>query len=732
VLRDADERYSISGQMARMEHSIGRIYLGMDDGPEYRKQSGVVNQALMQLTAADGFELAFRAANRKLDAIRDEAIEKAGLGGTLHYEVAIDAREVVDEVLAALSDAWFGLKGSPHFTRGSADWDWQDEDPSIYPGHFIALSRYMFQPHPGPVPGELARRYGQALQRSMRRFVADLRKHLADDAAFRLAPVTDAVFRSPYGNDDEYAARTMAGVIMGFTPPITGALLNLLREWARDGRFWRLRGEAAVDPASLSTYASASQLVAGDLRDATGMRPMPQIIWRTARKPHRLGPAGAHAVDVEVGDILVLGLVSGTQQSLADGSGDGDRLMFGGVRSLTGPHPTHACPGFEAGMGAMVGTLAAMLSRQEQLRQGAGPFAYEMRGDVPVEEELQEVARAFMLDARGRLAGEGPFGRPGTIGHMSVRTARRAPKGLILAWGDSWLDFAQPLGDQNTDLVNCLTDLGYQVNDDTIDDDPFCNWKDWLMLATMADDIRANDLRAGFLAFVRARLGQKPRAVLLSGGGNDSVRTPLFNILNEKGTAAGAVNVPALERHVAGLLEHYKVIVDGINRVCQDAKVDPLPVLVHGYDNPLPFFKNFGVVPYNLVQFPWLQKPFIDRKYTDPGDPRRADVAVGARAMVEIMEELNRMLREDLVRAFPNVHYVKLTGTLQAYWKDQKEIGWSDNMHPNIKGFQALAAKVAEKIEAVAPQFVVPAAVQAGLPPVPPVPAAAAPAKPGE
>lgn len=713
VLLDADERYSISGQMARMEHSIGKIYLGMDDGPEYRKQSGDVNKALMKLTAAQGFDLAFKAANLKMDAIRDEAIEKAGLGGALHYDVAIDAREIVDEVLAALSDAWFGLEGSPHFTRGSADWDWKDEHPAIYPGHFIALSRYMFQPHPGAVPQELARRYGQALQRSMKRFVEDLRDQLAKDPSFPLAPVTDAVFGSPYGKDDEYAARTMAGVIMGFTPPITGALLNLLREWARDGRFWRLRAEAAVRPASTSTYASASKLVFADLREGTGMRPMPQIIWRTARKAHRLGPAGTNAVDVDVGDILVLGLVSGTQQSLADGTGDSDRLMFGGVRSLTAPHPTHACPGYEAGMGAMVGTIAAMLSRPEKLRQGAGPFAYEMRGDVPVEEELREAARTFALRAKTRLAGEGPFGHPGTIRHMSVRSVLRAPKGLILAWGDSWLDFAQPLDDQNTDLVNCLTDLGYQVNDNLVDGDPYCNWKDWLELSTMAESIRNDDLKASFLAFVRSRLGQKPRAVLLSGGGNDSVRTPLFNMLNEKGKAATVVNVPALKRHVAGLLDHYKLIVDGINRVCAKAKVAPLPVLVHGYDNPLPFFKNFGIVPYNLVQYPWLQKPFVERKYTDKNNPKRADVAAGAAAMAEIMEELNRMLREDLPRLFPNVHYVKLTGTLQAYWKDQKEIGWSDNMHPNTMGFQALAAKVAAAIESVAPQPVAPAAVQA-------------------
>lgn len=711
VLMDPQERYSIRGQMKRMEDSIGRIYLGMDDGEEYRRQSGEVNAALMKISAEDGFQVAFKAANDKMDAIRQEAEEKARKGLAPHYEAAFDGREIVDEVLASLCDAWFGLKGSPHFRRGSADWDWKDEDPAIYPGQFIALSRYMFQPHPGAVPEELARRYGKALARSMRDFLDDLRAERKKNPPPALAPVTQAVLESECGDDDEYASRTMAGIIMGFAPPITGALLNVLREWGREGRFWSLRARGG----GAASFDEAVAWIGGALHSAYSMRPMPQIIWRTARKSHRLG-TGAHAVDVAQGDVLVLGLVSGTQESLEFGGDDG-RLMFGGVRSLERPHPTHACPGHAAGMGAMVGALAAMLTRPEEMKPGEGPLTFEMRGlrsDIPqVGKPLVPLVVRYNIKLTEQLL-EGGIGRR-PIEYSGLREfAPRAQKGLLFAWGDSWLDYSVevwPVVLQDFDLVNALAELGYTINNGVVDRDAYCNWDKWGYITRMAAAVRADPGGSPFIKYLRENINRKPRAILLSGGGNDSVNEKLDTFLfpfrpgheYPDNDLTDVVNVPVLEAHVAGLLQAYQEVVAAIQNVYRTAGKPVPPIIVHGYDNPIPFYKGFLLDLGNGFQENWLQKPFLRRGYRSGNPNEPVDLRIAEPAMVRIIGELNRMLRDDLAGKVAGVHYVPLQGTLPRFWKDQSKAGWFDNMHPNEKGFRAVAAKIDAAIALVAP-----------------------------
>lgn len=387
------EHYSVCGQRERMKLSIGDISLGKDwakaDGDAYAVESAPVNGAIAKLDVQRVFQLSLDAAARKLDTILADAQQQARDAGATRYDMSFDARELVDEVLADLSEDWFGLE-APFFRRGSTDWNWKPSDPPLYPGHFTALSRYMFQPHPGKAPVELGQAYGRGLRAAMLQFVRAHRSAgtLPLDKRGQPAPVAAATFiHEQFGHDEDFIASTMVGVLMGFTPTIIGAVLNVLREWRRDGSFAQLRARCAGQ--AIASLPVARALLHAPMAAASQMRPMPQIGWRTARVAHRLGE-GPGAVDVQAGDIVVIAMVGGTQQSLADGQPDG-RLMFGGVREQAN-HPTHACPGYHQGIAAMLGTLAALVSRGEDIRHGVAPLTFEVRGTTGVVRQTGKTA----------------------------------------------------------------------------------------------------------------------------------------------------------------------------------------------------------------------------------------------------------------------------------------------------------------------------------------------------
>lgn len=700
VFLDKQERYSVSGQMERMRQSIGEISLGNDAGREYDDASIPINEAISQLDPQEVFDLARNAADRKICKILHEANKQAAEVGNAHHEVGFDAREVVDEVLADLCEAWFGLQGSDHFRRGSTDWAWTTDQPPLYPGHFTALSRYMFQPNPGATPVELGQSYGRSLRSAMLRFVQDHRSgnSIPRNPQGRDAPIAAATFNHRrFGSDDVFVARTMVGVLMGFTPTIIGAVLNVLREWHRDGTFWSLRTRCATTP--IGDIRDASDLIHAPMAAAAQMRPMPQIGWRTARKSHRLGTPGQHVLDIEVGDKIVMAVVSGTQESLAQGQPDG-RLMFGGDREMT-PHPTHACPGYHAGIAAMLGTLTALISRPENLRPGVSPLTFEVRSKTLF--ERSDAVKNLDVEAleRQQLELETCI----AFADVVEGTPEQAfgSKGLILAWGDSWLDYREFI--QNTDITNCLHRLGYVVNEGRDEGDRFCNYQAWLMLQTMAADIRppakeGEPQKEGpkeFLKYIDRKLKGNPRAILLSGGGNDSVEGVLKGLLEPRQPDLDPVNSKRLESHVAQLLGFYVTIVE---EIWKRVEARGIPILVHGYDYPVPFYDVFA---NTFGRRKWLQEPFLDRGYKDPQTPDLVDLKLAIPAMVTVIDALNKMLKDELTKGRSYVKYVDLRGTMKPQWEHNDESGWRDNLHPNATGFGLVAGKIAGAVEIYSP-----------------------------
>ncbi|MEQ1685314.1 MAG: hypothetical protein ABL916_16845 [Burkholderiaceae bacterium] len=724
VLRDQHGRYSVCGQVKRMEKSFGPVALGRDAGPDYWAESDPVNSAIHALTTPPPpagptvYRLAFDATTVQIQSIIDDAERHARTVNDLRFEVGLDARELLDEVLATLSDHWFGLHAAhEHLARGSADWGWEPGDKPLYPGHFTALSRYMFQPHPGAVPVELGEAYGKALGSAMLAFVEEVRRApgaVPQSKGGGDAPIAAAIFRQAEGADNGFVARTMVGVLMGFTPTIIGAVLNVLREWFGGGRFNALRAELALR----TDEASARQVILAPMNAAARMRPMPQIAWRTVRTTHRLGPSGAAAVDVEPGDKIVLAFVSGTQQSLADGGdlNDDARLMFGGKRTWDGgrDHPTHACPGFEAGVQAMLGTLCALLSYPGSLRAGTSANSFFIEGAVQAlpgpapaanraarfDALTMALRTTLALETRSHYLKEGLTMSTDAIhAATAARTPPKGRQGLVVGWGDSWLDYRLPEifggGDLGDDVRDHLAAFSYEAPP------TYCAWEKWPTIQSMA---------AGTHAFckwlkteVETRQQDAPlRAIVLSGGGNDVVGATLEEmLLNGPQTGGIAFDPTLLGECMTALKAHYITVITDV-LACIDKLVEDhtlpdasIPVIVHGYDYPYPQGVWDGAVkPLEL----WLFDPFQNKSY-DLSDPAHFDAAV--KAMRYLMEELRSTLAS-VVAAFPvgRVRQVDLLGTIETCWPADPMSKWANDLHPFSDAYEQLAIRIEDAIQA--------------------------------
>lgn len=675
VFLDPESRYSVCGQLERMKRSFGEISLGMDAGPVYELESAPINDAIGQLTEADAFDLARDTAKTKIDDIVSEAIDQANKVGDPAFEVDFEAREVLDEVLAALSQAWFGLNDDPEkrFCKGGSDWQWKRGQPPLYPGHFTAMSRYMFQPNPGRTVIELGEGYGQALREAMRLFVGDhrLRHTKPQRPPGGDAPIAAAAFdHKTGGGDDDFVARTMVGVLMGFNPTIIGAVVNVLREWYRDGSFGVLR----IQLGGRTTLAAAHEVIDEPMKSAARARPMPQLAWRTVKKAHRLGAEGPDGVDLEPGDKVVLAIVSGTQQSLADGCLDDGRLMFGGVRppkpkvGPQPPHPTHACPGYVAGIGAMLGTLTALLARTEDIRPGTAALSFVMSGACGGLAQPKVQALGAGAHSLSLLAPAPAVARLSAI--HALRNSKfltvTASK-LVVGWGDSWLDNPYPRIPGPFDTSDLLQEL---KNSSRSIDAKFCVYDKW----GHAQQLAANT--KDFCDHLGKPECRNATAILLSAGGDDSTGSALEKMLLSYDPAnTSAINEPELTKHINLLTGYYETIVKAIRAVNKT-----IPIVVHGYDHPLP--RGKGPFPSSKD---WLLVPFINKKY----DPNR-DMTMMTKGMARLIEALN----DDMFAKLKDVTYIDLRNTISKAWGANEGDHWFDDLHPLDDAFALMANKL--------------------------------------
>ena len=358
VLQDSQGQYTVSGYASRMAQSFGRIYLGLDPGKDYRDESEPTNGHIMKMTAAEGFDLAWGHARA---ALADMAVPTPG-----DESVSVQIKDLVDDVLARISKDWFGLPDGHHVAPGG--WRWQPNDEASCPGHFLAPSRYLFWPQPGPESEQLGQRHGRVLKQRVLAFVESQRK--------QSPPACGTLGNQMLADipDNDRMARTLIGVMMGFLPTVDANLRLVLAEWLQDGRIWSLqvgylaavaahRQAGKTDPLD-TCHEAARQTLAAELSRSMQRHPVPPIIWRTAVVAHRLGD-----VQVSPGDRIAVGLASAAAERLDNDQPD-PYTVFGGMRTRTDDSesntgPTHACPGRLVAQGVMLGLVAAVLDRTD-------------------------------------------------------------------------------------------------------------------------------------------------------------------------------------------------------------------------------------------------------------------------------------------------------------------------------------------------------------------------------
>lgn len=352
VLTNAQGNYSVSGYNTRLDKSFGPIYLGRDYPVGRDRVADAANKAIMAISEVQAFGVAYGHTQDLLRAY----LNPLGAGA----ELAVDVKDLVDELLARCCQTWFGLPDGQFVVKGG--WHWRDE--ATCPGHFHSPSRYTFQPQPGEKARQVGEFHGQLLLQQVTQFVGSVRGSRAAQGSlgaelFAIEP------------DNQRLATLVIGVMMGFLPTVDGNLRGLLFEWVQDRSLWDHQTTLRRAGGG-GTLAQAKDCLRKPLETTLHLRPVPEVIWRTALHADMLGP-----VDVRAGDTVVLSLVSALQENLMEGKRC-PHLLFGGERRQAGTPPTHACPGQSMAMGVMLGFLAALLDTVE-LRPALSPMALRIR-----------------------------------------------------------------------------------------------------------------------------------------------------------------------------------------------------------------------------------------------------------------------------------------------------------------------------------------------------------------
>src|SRR5437879_13819732 len=137
------------------------------------------------------------------------------------------------------------------------------------------------------------------------------------------------------------------------------------------------------------------------------------------------------------------------------------------------------------------------------------------------------------------------------------------------------------------------------------------------------------------------------------------------------------------------IIAAYASMLASITASCEKYFSKKLPILVHGYDYPVPDGRGFlGGWPF---PGPWLDPGFREKNF--------ADLAQRIGMMRDLMDQFNAMVQSLTTHPdLQHVHYIDLRGTLSNQLRDYKD--WLANeLHPSEKGFEAVTAKFAAVLQ---------------------------------
>jgi hypothetical protein len=144
---------------------------------------------------------------------------------------------------------------------------------------------------------------------------------------------------------------------------------------------------------------------------------------------------------------------------------------------------------------------------------------------------------------------------------------------------------------------------------------------------------------------------------------------------------------------VSGIIDErvrfaYVTIISAITQICEGRTGRRIPILVHGYDYPVPDGRGY-LGGLSVLPGPWLEPGFRMKDYTSLDERKRW--------AHELIKHFNNMLEKlPDESGYSHVRYVNLLGTLSddADYRDW----WDNELHPTEMGFKAVTDKIAHEL----------------------------------
>jgi len=263
----------------------------------------------------------------------------------------------------------------------------------------------------------------------------------------------------------------------------------------------------------------------------------------------------------------------------------------------------------------------------------------------------------------------------------------------LLAQGDSWFDY--PPG---TDLIDCLhsnhghTITNIAVAGSTLNDEaygPVPRELFGLPIGPLQSDDPDRITELVHHLQQGSDQGQF-QALLLSAGGNDIAGDEFFSFINNSRSSLVPVNQEVLDGVVNGTFKTaYLYLFD---TALKAAPGSGFKIFTHSYDYPFP--DGRGVISF----LGWKVGPWFDPTFNAKNYPNTNAAQLGQRhdIVAQFIDSLTTMLQG--IAADPKyagkVFHVDLRGTLQT------ESDWANELHPGNVGFNSLADKLDEALQA--------------------------------
>lgn len=281
-------------------------------------------------------------------------------------------------------------------------------------------------------------------------------------------------------------------------------------------------------------------------------------------------------------------------------------------------------------------------------------------------------ARAVAAVARSQVASPATARR--IKPQIIVALGQPSAAGVLIAEGDSWFDY--PF----YDILSKLEDEhGFDIES----------------VAHSGDRIENMAFAGGQLEKFCRRLekllrsGNVPRAILLSGGGNDVAGDQFGMLLNHASSPIAGLNndivTGVIDKRIKTALAS---VISAITTISDNYVRDRIPIVTHGYAHAIP--DGRGVGGFLNLSGPWL-KPGFDEKGFEV-------MSVNTAIIEDLIDRFNSMVKS-VAAQFPHVHYVDLRPILRN--DSQYRKSWGNELHPTQNGFSLVADEFAKVIAAL-------------------------------